>query len=167
MLRHLTFLLTMLSIAYTHVDTQFLMPFRLWHTQLQQKYPRWAAADVAPKHGQTWKELVAVATKLEAPAAPDLSIDLHARSNCPVAEYTEYWNSGGLSLLHDCSDCADMDERHTHILLCIIFTACVTCCLAHCDMVITLGLSQSLLSAVMPCDCNFSTKSVRQGLQTN
>ena len=113
---------------------------------------------------------LAVATKLEAPAAPDLSIDLHVRFNCPVAEYREYWNSGGLSLLHDCSDCANMDERHTYILLCIIFTVCVTCCLAHCDMVITLGLSHSLLAAVMPCDCNFSSicsKSVRQGLQTN
>ncbi len=84
----------MLSIAYTHVDTQFLMPFRLWHTQLQQKYPRWAAADATPKNGQTWKELVAVATKLEALAAPDSCLDLHRRFNCPVAEYRQFWNSG-------------------------------------------------------------------------
>lgn len=129
MLRHLAFVLIMLSVACTHPDTLFVMPFRLWQRQLQQKYPRLVAADVAPKKGQTWKELVAVATKLEAPAAPDLSIDLHARSNCPVAEHRGFWNSGVYSLLHDCSDCADMDEEHTYILLYSNSTARVTCAL--------------------------------------
>ena len=72
-----------------------------------------------------------------------------------MAEY----NSGDYSLLH-CSDCADIDEEHSEALL-YIFTAFVTSLLisrlAHCDMVVTEGLSQSLLGAVMPCDYNFSS----------
>jgi len=88
-LRYLTVVLTMLSIACTHVDTQFVMPFRLWQTQLQQKYPIWAAADVAPKNNGTWKELVAIATKLEAPAAPDLCLDLHRRFKVPSGRVQE------------------------------------------------------------------------------
>ncbi len=66
-----------------------------------------------------------------------------------------------------------MDEEHTDALL-YIFTAFVTSLLisrlAHCDMVATEGLSQSLLGAVMLCDCNFTSvcsKSVRHSLQTN
>ena len=86
--------LTILRIACTCVDTNLVMPFRLWQTQLQQKYPIWAAADDAPKHGWSWKQLVAGATKIEAPAAPDSCLDLHQCFKCPVAECKKLCNSG-------------------------------------------------------------------------
>ena len=93
------------------------MPFRLWQTQLQQKYPIWAAADVAPKNGGSWKGLVATATKIEAPAALDMSLDLHQRFECPVAECKKLWNSGDDLSLHARSDCA---EEHTDVVFCVL-----------------------------------------------
>ncbi|KAL0055108.1 hypothetical protein WJX82_007097 [Trebouxia sp. C0006] len=92
--------LVALSAASRHFQ-RMLSHDRLWQRQLQQKYPRWAAADATPKNGQTWKELVAVATKLEALAAPDSCLDLHRRFNCPVAEYRQFWNSGSAHIQPD------------------------------------------------------------------
>ncbi|DBA97532.1 TPA: hypothetical protein ACH3X1_015230 [Trebouxia sp. C0004] len=92
-----------------HVDTHFVVPFRLRQTQLQQGYPIWAAADVAPKNGGSWKEVVVVATKLEAPAAPNTSFDLHKRFECLVAEYKRQWNPGSARIqLNLCL------SRHAH-----------------------------------------------------
>ncbi|KAA6419881.1 MAG: hypothetical protein FRX49_10244 [Trebouxia sp. A1-2] len=48
----------------------------LWRTQLQQKHPKWA---VTPKNGGVWKELVVVATQLEALASYEICLDLHRR----------------------------------------------------------------------------------------
>ena len=99
------------------------MPFRLWQTQLQQKYSVWAAADVVPKNGGSWRELVAIATKFEAPAAPDTCRDLYKFFEGPVGEYMKLWNSGDDLLLHACSDCA---EEHTDVVFCILIKASVT-----------------------------------------
>ena len=98
------------------------MPFRLWQTQLQQKYPIWVAADVVPKNGGSWKDLLAIATKLEAPGVTDTCLDLYKRF-----EYQELWNSGDDLSLHARSD---RTEEHTNVVFCILIKASVTSLLA-------------------------------------
>ena len=100
---HLTVVLTILRVACTTCTLNLLMPFRLWRTQLQQKHPKWA---VTPKNGGVWKELVVVATQLEALASYEICLDLHRRlkwqstedsgtqvatHRCMIAQITQTW----------------------------------------------------------------------------
>ena len=108
------------------------MPFRLWQMQLQQKYPVWAAADVVPKHGGSWKDLVAIAAKIEAPGVTDTCLTHTSVSLFKRFMYQELWNSGDDLSLHARSDCA---EEHTDVLICVLIKASATlllvCTLRH------------------------------------
>ncbi len=109
-----------------------VIPFRLWQTQLQQKYPIWAAADVVPKHGGSWKDLEAIATKIEAPGVTDTCLTHTSASLFKRFLYQELWNSGDDLSLHARSDCA---EEHTDVVFCVLIKASVTlllvCTLRH------------------------------------
>lgn len=79
-----------------HANLQQCSHTRLWQSQLEQCYPVWTAAGVYPvsgRHdGQTWKELVVTASKLQ-----ELGVPCSTGQNTPPAldeKAKQLWNSG-------------------------------------------------------------------------
>lgn len=84
------------------------MAFRLWEAQLQQNNKEWAAAGIVPvpgrEQGQTWKDLVKTAYKLQGwkpdtPPANAHMVEVHVSNYSKLHKLDcirELWNSGSL-----------------------------------------------------------------------
>ena len=105
-------------------------PCRLWEVQLKDNNQEWAAAGIVPvsgrKQGQTWKELVETACKLESWMPEHLPAFAHTLdfTSAPYSKLhalecvREMWNSGD----HYCT-CDDRHKKERVVMICLLMSA--------------------------------------------